>query len=632
VKLNKLRVQKFRNITDMTLDTEGSKFVIVRGRNGQGKTSLSEALSLALTDTTWGLDKRGAGFVRKIKRGETKSILEADLQGANRTIRRTVTLNVNSSGRTQVSEDIADPEWIPVKFEKLLADKKTALEIAINTRSFQSMIYSGDEKAQKNLLAQLVLPARYDFPKETIAEVESVLGQGTINFDAEPFAVIEQTYKKLFSERQETNRKVKEFVLPDSLPRPQGGDSESLKAELDTLREDRRKQSVERDAASRKANEATLKRDRANAKIDTLEAVLKASKESLRSLEANILPDPAAVQEVASRKAQRDQLLADQQRIVREEDVAKSERNALLKLSGLGTICPTCDQEIDDAKLVQLVEANLAVCTRLEAEYDKTTHALTALGDVDGAIAKLERHKKALTEKTDATAKIEENGLALKRAKEEAEMLSGGLFDSATFDDSISETDRKIEKIIQQIQPVIASEERDKDIAAKKERLSALEAKAAKLDRLVKFFDKDGLKAKLIAEYIGGFEQKVNAVLSVWNYSCSLSIEPFKFEITDYRGVSTPLIDLSGAEELMFYAAFQCAVSRTAGIGFVVIDRVDTLLPDLRPKMFQKLYQMVSENVLDQVIMLVADVSEQVPKLADSRFFVIEEGSVRRLG
>ena len=158
-----------------------------------------------------------------------------------------------------------------------------------------------------------------------------------------------------------------------------------------------------------------------------------------------------------------------------------------------------------------------------------------------------------------------------------------------------------------------------------------MEAKAAKLDKLVRYFDKDGVKAKLIAEHIGGFEIKCNEVLKVWDYSCSLSIEPFKFEITDYRGVSTPLIELSGAEELMFYAAFQCAVSATAGIGFVVIDRVDTLLPDLRPALFRKLYSMIDEGTLDQIILLVADTSSIVPPLKNSAFYMIEEGNIRRL-
>lgn len=632
MKIKRLHLTNFRLHSDSTLDTEDAKFVILRGKNFSGKTSVAEGISLALTPTTKGLDGRGAGFVRKIKRGTSKAILEVDLQGANRTIRRTVSLNLTASGRTQKSEDLADSSWNPVKFDALLDAKKTALGIAINTQQFQSMIYAGDEKAQKSLLAQLVLPARYEFPKETIEDVDSLLGEGTINFSGEPFAVIETAYKKLFADRQEANRCVKDFVVPDALQRPQGVNLESLKTQLEVLREDRKKQSAERDAASKKANEEALKGDRAKARIETLEAVLKASREALNTLQGDMLPDPATVQEVAGRKAERTRLLADQERYLSGESAAKKEADRLNELSKVGASCPTCDQEIDEAKLVELMSVSVAERTQWSEAYEKVVQEISALGDIDDAVSKLEKHTKALAEKDEVSAKIEENTRALKQARTEAEGAVSGLFESATFDSAISKTDKDIETILTQIQPVIAAEERDKEIETKKGQLKRLEDKASKLDRLVKFFDKDGIKAKLIADFIGGFEHKVNEVLSAWDYSCSVSIEPFRFEVTDYRKVATPLIELSGAEEIMFYAAFQCAVSRTAGIGFVVIDRVDTLLPDLRPALFKNLHKMVTEGTLDQVILLIADTSEQVPKIPDSAFFYIEEGSIRRLG
>ena len=62
-----------------------------------------------------------------------------------------------------------------------------------------------------------------------------------------------------------------------------------------------------------------------------------------------------------------------------------------------------------------------------------------------------------------------------------------------------------------------------------------------------------------------------------------------------------------------------------------MIDRVDTLLPDLRPALYRNLYAMIEAGTLDQIILLVADTSEQVPKLANSAFYMIEEGNIRRL-
>lgn len=630
MKLNKLHVRNFRCISDTTLDVGNARFVVIRAKNGQGKTSLAEALSLGVTETTWGLTAKGDGYARKIKRGENKAIIEADLQGANRTIRRTTTLGF--TGRTMTSEDLNDSDWNSRLFEKLLEDKKAALGVAINTRNFMSLVYSRDEDAQKNLLAQLVLPARYEFTKETIADVEKYLGEGVVNFSGEPFAAINLAYKKLFDERKDANKKIKDFIIPAALPRPQGVNSESLKTQLAVLREDRQKQSIERDAASKKSNEEALKRDRTNAKIETLEAVLKASKEGLQALQGDILTDPADTLLVAGRRVERDHMRGELQRLSHSQEAAKAEEVRLHELSNLGATCPTCDQDIDDSKLVQLMTEIIAKRGQLTEDYDRASQAINALGDVDGSIAKLEKHKKAVADKAELVARIGEQEKSLKEAKAESGKDTGGLFDSATFDSAIAETDRNIETILQQIQPVIAAEEREKEITTKKEQLTRLEAKAEKLDTLVKYFDKDGIKAKLIADHIGGFELKCNEVLASWDYSCSLSIEPFRFEITDYRKVSTPLIELSGAEEIMFYAAFQCAVSRTAGIGLVVIDRVDTLLPELRPVLFKKLYGMVTDGVLDQVILLIADTSEQVPKLAGSRFFVIEDGNIRRLG
>ena len=628
MKLSKLRIQRYRNITDTTLDlSDGSKFVCIRGRNHEGKTSIAESLSMALTNTAWGLSAKGDGYARKIKRGEKQSVIEADLQGANRTIRRTATLNFTS--RTQSSVDVNDPSWNNVDFEKLLVRKRSALGVAVNTRDFMSLVYSRDQDEQKRLLAQLVLPARYEFPKDTIADVESMLGAGTINFEGEPFNVIETAYKKLYKEREDANRKVKEFTIPVALPIPKGVDSVSLQTKLADLRGERLKQTSERDAASKQANEGALKQARAKARIETLEAVLKANREALRTLEANVLADPSAVQELSGKKDERNRLLDEQQRLLGEQEAAKKQQAKINQLSGLGPVCPTCEQDIDDSRVTKLMEGTVAERTRLTEEYVKATQALGILGDIDGAIAKLERHKIAIADKAELAAKIAEQ--ELNTAKDEAGPDAGGLFESSTFDSALAETDRKIEAILQQIQPVIAAEERAKDIATKTEQLKKLEDKAAKLDTLVAYFDKNGVKAKLIAQYIGAFEIKVNAVLSVWDYSCSLSIEPFKFEVTDYRKVTTPLIELSGAEELMFYSAFQCAVSATAGIGFVVIDRVDTLLPDLRPALYRKLYQMTSENILDQIILLVADTSEQVPALPNSAFFTISDGNIRRL-
>jgi hypothetical protein len=118
-------------------------------------------------------------------------------------------------------------------------------------------------------------------------------------------------------------------------------------------------------------------------------------------------------------------------------------------------------------------------------------------------------------------------------------------------------------------------------------------------------------------------------VLSAWGYACTLSIEPYSFDVTNARGNVIPVRELSGAERVMFLAGLQCAVSRTANLGIVVIDEIAMLLPELRPVLNQRLYEMIQQGYLDQVVLLVADVSEQAPPGAV--VFMVEEGKVHEL-
>jgi len=149
---------------------------------------------------------------------------------------------------------------------------------------------------------------------------------------------------------------------------------------------------------------------------------------------------------------------------------------------------------------------------------------------------------------------------------------------------------------------------------------------------LAKYFDKDGIKSVLLAEHVGGFVEKMNTVMDAFGYKVTLDIEPdFIFLVTDATGVTTPAKELSGSEQLMWLVALQCAVSKAAGIGIVVADRLDTFLPSQRAKVNKVLYTLTQNGTLDQVVAIMSDESEMVPKLPNSAFFMVEAGTVRRL-
>jgi DNA repair exonuclease SbcCD ATPase subunit len=636
MKLNKLRLQSYRNHTDSTLDLSGASLIVIRGVNASGKSSIGQAISVNLTNTTMGLDTQGKGFTAKIKTGESKSVITAEVQGKH-LLRNTVTLNTNTSGRTSNVECLDEPDDNKIinAFKNFLSDRKTALLIAANTDHFSRQ----EEKEQTNLLAKLVLPPRYDFPQDKREAVNDALGEGVINFDGEPFDVITKSYKALYKERETVNRQVRDFVIPDSLPLVKGVDSASLKSQQEAIREQRAKLQIERDTAMQKATEVEIKRGRLQTKIEGLRAELDRGKKRLNVLESSILEYDGQVKELTEVAGKAEELAELNKQHSAYHGGMQVVSEQISRLKGIsekgesGATCPTCDQDIDTIKIGAMI-------LDLEKEYadaDKKLQELDtkieAIGDVQGAKESLRKHNEAVKESDELEASLAEVVKAGKATKADLEALGEAVNATAPFVQPLADLQAKEDKINEQLRPVIAAEERAKERERLTEQLKKLQAKAAKLDSLVKWFDKDGIKADLIAQYIGGFESKINSVLEAFGYKTSLSMEPFSFEVTTARGYVGPVKELSGAEEHIFKAAFQCAVSIAAGINLVVIDEIEELGSDIRPFLFQKIFQLIQEGTLEQAILIGYSTDKTLPKpqAPGSRYFYVEDGIVEEL-
>lgn len=624
MRLTKLHLENFRIHRDSVLSIGDSTFVVIRGSNFAGKSTIGQALSMCLTPSTTGLDAQGRGYISKIKRGATKAVIAADFQTKRHAVQRTVTLNTNASGRTQKTVCLSDPSWNTTRFDEQLDKQRAALTVVLNTDAFLLM----DEKGQKNLLAGLALPSHYDFPPLTIEEVEQVLGVGVINFDGEPFAAINLAYKKLFDERQIVNRQVKEFVIPEALTAPEGVDSRSLQDQLAAQRERLREKMRERDQAVSEASREELARQRAKDKVQ--DAIDSASRRE-RAIRERLIKEGQLgyLRKIAESKPELEKLKTEAAACQRVRDSYAVQLKAFEEIPWNAKQCPACEQPIGAEQLKALGEKLKTGLRGANTSLSLVEQKIKALGDVEEAVGLIEGHEAALKELGEFDQQAEER----KRKVEQAEknVPEPTLFDFAPFNISMSEIEMEIERLSGLLRPVIVAEERRKEIGVKQGQLVVLKEKAMVLDHLVKYFDKDGIKAKLIGEYIGGFEHKLNEVMAAWGYSCALSIEPYSFDVTTARGDVVPVRELSGAERVMFSLAFQCAVSMTANIGMVVIDEVAMFLPDVRRTMNERLYDMVNRGFLEQVILLVADTSEQAASLPGMAFFMVDSGEVHPL-
>lgn len=630
MKIKKARIQTFRNHTDSTLDIGEASFVVVKGDNLAGKSSLVQGMSMCLTPSTSGLDAQGRNFERKIKRGETKAVLTLDVQGGRHLVQRTVTLNTNTSGRTTKCVCLDDPDWKPLPFENLLTNFKDALVVALNTDYF---VLRMGEKEQKKLLAQLALPERYDFPREKVEGVDRLLGEGAVDFSKEPFAVIESAYKKLFEERTVVNRQVKDYVIPDALPIDPSVDSVGLEEQITTLRAEQKQIEEERDAEVAKWNKVDKQRATLQAKIDTIKQELHARKQKVDAIKLLSADKIKELTAIANNKDKQKELTNEINIETAFVHTKGLEMKRLEELPDAGSTCPTCDQVIDPERLKKMAGDLFEAQEQHKIKLAQLRIDLAGLGDVDGAMKELFDNDGRVKEKQTLEEEIRtriENG---KKIRAELDAIPVETNPQEQFTLKLTGVSQKINDAQAKLRPVIAAEERKKEIAQRTAVLENLKKNAAELDSLVKYFDKgkDGIKAKLLAEYIGGFEGKLNEVLSAWGYTCSLSIDPYEFLVTNARGDTLPVSELSGAEELMFSLALQCAVARAAKIGFIVADRMDTFLPHHRKKANECLYKMVDQNLLDQVILVLADTTTTAPQLPGAAFFFVDNGAVTKL-
>ena len=633
MRLKKLRLQSYRNHTDSTLDLSGASLVCIRGVNASGKSSIAQAISMNLTPSTMGLDNQGRGFTSKIREGASKAIITSEIQGKH-LLRNTVVLNTNTSGRTTDVEclDVPDDNKIVNAFKNFLSDRKTAILISCNTDHFSRQ----EEKEQTNLLAKLVLPPRYEFPKEKIDATNDLLSE-PINFDGEPFDVITKAHKALYKERETVNRQVREFVIPDPLHLVKGVDSASLQSQLNEIRGQRDMMLETRDKAVAQANEIEVKRGRLQTKIEGLRADVDRGKKRLTTLETEIISEEQVkvftdtVAKVEELRKLNDQHLGLHGAIV----TVTQQINRLKGITEKGTTCPTCDQNIDSEKIATLIADLEKEHAAADAKIQEIDKQIEAIGDIEEAREAIRKQKAAVEESEEIEASLTETVKQGKAARAELDALGDKVDATAPFTQPLADLQTKEDKINEQLRPVIAAEERVSEIKRLTEQKAKLQKKAETLDSLVKFFDKDGIKATLVAKYIGSFEAKINTVLDAFGYKTSLSMEPFAFEVTTARGYVGPVKELSGAEEHIFKAAFQCAVSIAAGINLVVIDEMEELGEDIRPRLFGSILSLIDKGSLEQAILIGFSLDKTLPpkekRAPGTKWFFVNDGSVEEM-
>lgn len=592
-----------------------SPLTVWRGQNGSGKSTIVAALQALFVGTADCTDDRGAGLRELIRAGCDKAIIAADVEdGEVRKLRASIT---EKSGRTPSCSKDSDAGYTGRDYLNALALKKDVLACLINSKTF----FAKKEADQKELLASIILPATVEFEAwvwQAVAEC-----QLQVRRDLKPFDLIAECYDAAYKERTAVNRAIKDWTAPEK-PEP----AQMAVADIRTRLQERQNQRTE--TAMRRntilgqwQNNQTARAGLAN-KLEALEVKLR-TEHGRREEAAKALLGATAVKNLEKEAGYAEKAAAlDKAVAVRsgEIETLNAQLTAVWDLCKEDDAkCPTCRQAIPEA----IAEA---LYLPIQQQFDAKNVAQRAdfeerkrFGDPAKAAKSLADHKAAEKQVALIDSHIAEGEKDIAEVKNQmATSTSATQPDTSAIDAELTEFDRRIEMGNGALQAAIQSESKQKYYDQQNELKARWTKTQETLEKLVTYFGKDGVQAKLLAQGVGPFEKSMNAVLAGWGFECRLGFEPYAFDVR-FVGKERwySLKTISASQRAMFAVAFQVALAKTTAIGFVVVDAADIFLDANR----SQLYRNLMGAKLEQIIVLQSDTRREIPPVQDAVFYAL---------
>jgi len=618
--IESIDVKDFRNIEKT--GAELAPLTIIRGANHQGKSSIAQAIQIALTCRAEGTDGQGRGANDKIRVGAKKAEITMLLRGKTGLMPLAVTYGPNRTGRHVTSDN-------PPPFLNWMANNTDRLSCALDSDYFVRQ----NPEDQKTILASLVLPSRWAFPQDIQERTVAALGNH-IQWDSNPLALIDGLYERAYDARRSANATLKGISLP-TLPTEPPHSAAAISAELKIQRAN-----IARLAAERKPSGSVLlgrlqeQLAQVEAQIVTATTDADELRTALTDVSSNIL-SPAELKRNERCYANRrtfDNLDEQLQELARQlEDQRQAE--AFFRQLASKQLCPTCHQVVSadfiDARVAEAREAASGIA-ETQREVMRQQKALGNIEEAEDAVA---THKSATARKALFQTELAGAVATLADCKEKQRNLSAQIEASLKEEDApestaeIDAVNRYIAELERDLAPALRYDAIRAEVDESLKRRETASMTVAALEKLVAYYGKDGIKAELIQQHIATFTASVNSVLEVWGYRAELSIEPYEFTVTGSAG-TLPLKELSGSERMMFGVALQTAIAAHAKIGMVLVDKADMLFGSERNRLFSCLGQLITAGTLEQAIVLVADDRTDAPQKTGVAYFAAQGGKL----
>lgn len=635
MKIEKITLQDFKCFEDLNIRFT-KPINLIFGENASGKTTIAQAIALALTGRVNG--QNGGGSDRRpLVRHDAEEFAVSVSLSQNGVPGRLEHYDLTQYASAKES---TDPEAL---FQGLKTNRET-LGALLETTGFLNL--HPDEKKrilfdllpdlkvyESNMTRHLAtwLKARPEMlAKQGITPDEDLLGML-----ASP-ATLEEAYDQAYEERRIARRELK--ILGDSPRLPRGLTREQLETNLNGKREELSSLHVAigETKGMAEGERRQIERELANIaqELERLETLLKDTDPTdlearLDDLEKERL---AVGKEIQSLKEDYATLQRETGKLLARQEQEEKSRAKAKTFTGHCPVFPEviCKTKAVTSRITAVVADQAGIDAALEAQTGKTNDVVRSLRDkeetlnqTNGGIAAA---KNALARLAEARRK--EGDLREKRRELETVLAAVG-------EDKAAETERLKERIAL-LQGQIREESELLAALEKAERIRTMEVRAGKLEVLTQAFSPKGIMSELMQSAATSLMTLANGLMGELTgnrYALDIDFEEgFRIFLCDYeKSARTEINLISASERFRVGIVLQAVLSELAGLRFMVIDGIDVLDQTNRGFFFQFLRKALPR--FDQIIGF-CTTGQQAPKnpgLPEVDFFLLADRELRQI-
>jgi len=600
MRINSLSMENFTRYEKSEVSFP-SKVNVLVARNAEGKTSIVDAVTYALTGRCARTDGAGRGAEAMIRTGEKEAQVSVSISanGDN-----DYTLGRKIPGGFWMTGHEASQKNLQEFLYQVIGADQGAVTAALNT--FDFLWLKPDE--QKSLLFNLLgLSFETDDVKRSIAgeidedrvEAEGLLGAAPLSLFDGTGNTYANLYQHFYDLRRNYKRRLKELgafeplVVKDMPPRAEVADK------LEILQRER----TEKEQQAREIKAGVERRVFLESELEEIEEELK---------EVGAAPEDA---EKAQAKASEMRSKAvsktdESMRLMKAaEGLASAAANKACPLAPGFVTCPLGKAKRDG--LVEEIEkASMTLDSEIRSLEEKAYKLAERFGDVrDGA-------------------KLEGRALEIKREIESLPMVPDSILPFEI--DNLATRIEKGKSILEEIDQAAGARQAMEAVTEERTRLSG---HVDLLERLVEVTSPKGIPGRLLAETVGPLEKLANERLSLLTggqYSLHFEVSPWGIQVT-HDGSTSDVGRLSSSERMRIGIILQDAVSRLSGLRVMMIDNCDVLDPGNRALLIETLTTIKDDYDSIIVMSTRGPGSIENPHIEGLSVFEISEGQIEEV-